>query len=34
MSVLDQIKKFTTIVADSGDFECKYHNVYIRPHFF
>lgn len=24
MSVLEQLKQFTTIVADSGDFECKY----------
>lgn len=24
MSVLEQLKQFTTIVADTGDFECKY----------
>jgi hypothetical protein len=23
MSVLEQLKNYTTIVADSGDFECK-----------
>lgn len=24
MSVLEQLKQFTTIVSDTGDFECKY----------
>lgn len=24
MSVLEQLKQFTTIVADTGDFECKH----------
>ena len=24
MSTLDQLKTFTTVVADTGDFECKF----------
>lgn len=24
MSALDQLKTFTTVVSDTGDFECKY----------
>lgn len=32
MSVLDQIKQYTTIVADSGDFESKYTAAaVVRP---
>jgi hypothetical protein len=27
-SVLDQLKEFTTVVADSGDFESKKFDVY------
>lgn len=30
MSVLDQIKAVTTIVADTGDFEGKLNNITIR----
>lgn len=28
MSVLEQLKQYTTIVADTGDFECKYFWCY------
>ena len=30
MSVLEQLKQHTTIVADTGDFECKYIKVIYR----
>lgn len=29
MSVLEQLKNFTTIVADSGDFECKFFFLFF-----